>query len=169
MLRTADKCLDVSGKGSPEMDYETLDTVADLYVPFLAVLCGVVIGKRAWSHDWGKAKMAILFFIYGLVVTYGLMLLDDWFELWPKAGLDYSTHTAIAICLAAVLMFLVQSLSWLLGLSLVGYGLLMLYQNYHTVADILTTSIAVCIFIFPMSYALWSRHVAANQAPQDDR
>lgn len=145
------------------MNYETLDTIADAYVPLLGVICIVLIAQRALVTDWAQARKGILLLIHGLIVTYGLMLLDNQLGLWPAAGLDYSTHTAIAITLVLVAFLLMPSLSWPLFSSLVGYGLLMLYQNYHTLADLLTTGAVVSLLIFPVGYVLFLPEKSSNE------
>jgi hypothetical protein len=72
-------------------------------------------------------------------------LLDLRLSLWPRLGLDYSTHTAVALVLVLFLSMNAagQSMPWL-G-SLAGYAWLMTYQGYHSLVDIATTALAVAI------------------------
>ncbi|WP_416395616.1 hypothetical protein [Allohahella sp. A8] len=145
------------------MNYETLDTIADAYVPLLGVICIVLIAQRALVTDWAHARKGVLLLIHGLIVTYGLMVLDYQLGIWPAVGLDYSTHSAIAISLVLVALFIMPSLLWPLVSSLVGYGLLMLYQNYHTLADLLTTGVGVSLLIFPVGYVLFRPEKSSNE------
>jgi hypothetical protein len=55
-------------------------------------------------------------------------------------GLDFSTHTAVAVALVVSLCAIKPS-TWFGWVAvLFGYFALMLYQRYHTVADIVTTA-----------------------------
>lgn len=63
----------------------------------------------------------------------------------PKIGFDYSTHTAVSFSLAIVLSCLSDKLRIPVISSLLAYFLLMLYQRYHSLADILTTLTALFV------------------------
>ncbi len=84
------------------------------------------------------AAFAIVVFM-----AYGLMFLDNRYKVWPALGLDYSTHTAVALGLVILLSFNATKLKALWCGSFAAYVLLMLYQRYHTIADIVTTALAV--------------------------
>ncbi len=67
-----------------------------------------------------------------LVIVYVILFADNRFDLWPRLGLDYSTHTAFAV--AIITSLTVVSRRWLLLLIpiLVGYAALMMYLGYHS-------------------------------------
>ena len=94
----------------------------------------------------------------GALIAYGLIFLDNKLQLWPALGLDYSTHTAVALVLVVYLLANSLKASWFWLTSLVGYVLLMLYQRYHTVADIMTTAIVVAILYLPVVFVLFRKH-----------
>lgn len=127
------------------MDYETLDTIADAYIPLLA---GLYLFALVWTLSQlpGQRRAvgaSALILALMLLASYGLMFLDNWLKLWPGFGLDYSTHTAVSFSLVLALCMLKRRL-WPLWLgSFIGYLALMHYQQYHTVADMLTTLIAL--------------------------
>ncbi|MCX9157410.1 hypothetical protein OPU71_14880 [Niveibacterium sp. 24ML] len=125
------------------LNYETLDTLADAYTPLLALLWLALILHPLLARQWRTAVLRSALGISCLAVCYGLMFADRVLALWPAIGLDYSTHSAVAIAFVAILCTLLprQRLAWIA--SLLAYFLLMLYQRYHTVADILSTAIAV--------------------------
>lgn len=129
--------------------YETLDAIADSYIPVLAFIALASPLLRTLQLRWQLAGLQLLAFVHVALVGYGLMLLDNYFHLWPAVGLDYSTHTALALGLVAALCFNLPKLIVLWLISLVGYVLLMLYQEYHTLADILTTGLAVGLLVVP--------------------
>src|SRR5690606_41036687 len=113
----------------------TLDKIADAYVPLLAIaflggLAGIAFRK---PNERQVLLRVFLFFVGLLLVSYGLMFLDNAMGIWPAVGLDYSTHTAVALTLVLSLCGLARPFWKLLASSFVLYALLMLYQKYHTV------------------------------------
>ena len=133
------------------LDYQTLDTIADSYTPLLAILCLGFLGKSLFKKDFSTFKTLGLFVIYSLVVSYGIMFWDNHFNIWPAFKLDYSTHTAVALSLVVSLCLMASSLSRLWIASLLMYMTLMEYQNYHSLADMLSTALVVAIFLAPIT------------------
>lgn len=127
------------------MSFEQLDAIADSYIPLLLILFLVGFGRNTYRF-WPNYRAPLFSFLYLvglLVISYGLMFFDNTVRLWPALGLDYSTHTAVALSLVFALctVFPVQW-KWLAG-SMLAYAGLMLYQEYHSVMDILTTSLVI--------------------------
>ena len=135
--------------------FETLDAIADAYNPLLACISLLVIAARLFRAQWKRTGLGVAGFGGVAAVAYGLMFLDRYLNLWPALGLDYSTHTATALGLVILLSFEARKLVPLWVGSLACYVLLMLYQRYHTVTDIMTTAIVVGI---PLGWALAFLH-----------
>jgi hypothetical protein len=129
------------GKRHDMPSYELLDTIADAYVPALALISLLCIVAGTWKFRWKIGLERLLGFAAVAVIAYGLMFLDLRFGLWPALGLDYSTHTAVSLGLAIFLCFHARRLRWLWLGSLLCYVALMLYQRYHTVPDIISTAV----------------------------
>lgn len=125
------------------MDYETLDKIADSYIPLLAIVflmgwigCAIKLpGERV------RLLRVFIFALCLLVVSYGGMFFDNALHVWPFFGLDYSTHTAVSLSLVLGLCVLAPRFWMLAASSFVAYALLMLYQNYHSLADIISTAV----------------------------
>ncbi|MDC5819212.1 hypothetical protein OPW19_05155 [Vibrio europaeus] len=69
------------------------------------------------------------------------MFADKYTGVYAAVGLDYSTHTALALVFVTTL---VLSHDWVkrgILLSLLMYGGLMLYQGYHSWLDIALTTL----------------------------
>ena len=137
------------------LDYHTLDNIADAYTPLLALVCLRLLAKTVFLKQFSQLKLQGLFIIYSLLVSYGIMAWDNKFSIWPALGLDYSTHTAVAFSLVASLCLMSKPLSkwWIASLftSLLMYGALMKYQNYHSYTDMLSTALVVAIFLAPVA------------------
>ncbi len=127
------------------LSYEVLDTIADSYNPLLALIALIFIVKALLYSQWKLLGLRLAAFFAVAITAYGLMFLDNRLNIWSYWGLDYSTHTAIAVGLVLFLSFVRPQLRIWWFVSFIGYVLLMLYQRYHTIADILTTGITVSI------------------------
>lgn len=115
----------------------TLALIADLYTPLLLL---------TWLYYWRKAsrqtrQSTIKSLLIGAVIVYGVMLLDNALNIWPSMGMDYSTHSALALLLVVALSLQNKPLLSIAPVSLCAYFYLMWRLNYHSVADMLTTSL----------------------------
>ena len=122
--------------------YETLDLVADSYIPLLAIISFIFI-IRTMLQSLALGTLQLFSLLALLTLAYGLMAIDNYFRLWSGFNLDYSTHTAVALALTLFLSKSQTTYVKFAWASLIAYALLMLYQQYHTIADILSTAIAV--------------------------
>ncbi|MEH6451653.1 MAG: hypothetical protein V7782_01305 [Psychromonas sp.] len=125
------------------IDTQTWALIADTYTPVLVFMVLYYLKK---SNKVIQKQQAIAL-IKAIAVVYLLMFIDNYFSIWLSMGMDYSTHTAIALVFVVVLSY--RSLLHLIiaSLSLVLYGLLMRYLNYHSIADVVST-IVVLLPIF---------------------
>lgn len=137
--------------------YETLDAVADAYTPLLALACLAILVRTLRVLQWKALGLRMTSLAAGVCIAYGLMFLDNRFQVWPAAGLDYSTHTAVALVLVMFLSAHWPAVRWLSPLSLLAYALLMVYQRYHTVADIASTAAIVGLLYLPAVMPLFHR------------
>lgn len=124
---------------------QTLALIADIYTPLLAAVSFAYILMALWNTQWRLAFARFLAVAGGLAVAYALMFFDQRLNIWSEFSLDYSTHTAVALALVAFLSVTQPALAALWCGSLAGYALLMVYLDYHTFADILTTGAVVII------------------------
>lgn len=128
------------------MSYEALDQIADLYNPLLLLAALILTtlscrGSQAPYTNWLKR---IVLVGCGLALVYGVQYLDHRLQLWPRLGWDYSTHTAFAMAMVWPLWYYGRPpWRWVWPTSLVIYGVLMLYQRYHTLADMVSTAIVI--------------------------
>lgn len=136
------------------MDYETLDKIADAYTPLLLIVFLIGIGIRL-NQSWPnylRAARYIFRFLLLIAFSYGLMFVDNSVGIWPAIGLDYSTHTAVALALVICLVEIFPRFRWLSIGSLLLYIGLMLYQQYHSLLDIVSTGVIVLLFAISMRW-----------------
>lgn len=139
--------------------YQTLDAIADAYLPVLGSVVLLLIVKALLHKAWQQAAGFAVIVAGGLLIAYGLMFLDQTYLLWQRLGWDYSTHTAVALVLVSAWAVCSQHGRIIGPLSLVLYCALMLFQHYHTPADILSTAAIVGLFYRPViRYIVRSLH-----------
>lgn len=132
------------------MSYETLDTIADVYIPLLLGIFIVAVLAELYK-SWPRYQSAVahVYWLTGLlVVSYGIMFFDNATHLWPSFGLDYSTHTAVSLSLVLALCVLFSPHWVIIIVSMLAYCALMMYQEYHSFMDIFSTSLVILIFAF---------------------
>jgi hypothetical protein len=125
--------------------HETLHWIAGSYIPLLALLLLALVAKAFLRPDRRLARMRVLSVLAVLSIAWGFMLIDLCFDLFSAFGHDYSTHTAVALALVAVIARAVPRLAIMLAASFFSYLLLMLYQGYHTIPDMGITAVLVGI------------------------
>jgi hypothetical protein len=133
-------------------DYKTLDTIADAYLPLLLIIFLIAISVRFFTKPAERIKVGkVLLYLFLMVVaSYGLMFLDKSFQLWANVGLDYSTHTAVALSLVTALCILMKRYNLLFIATLLIYIVLVLYQEYHAIPDVVSTAAPVLLFGYIM-------------------
>ncbi|MBE9031248.1 hypothetical protein IQ266_16055 [filamentous cyanobacterium LEGE 11480] len=149
------------------LNYATLDAIADAYIPLLAVLVIVLIARAGLMRRGPLRWLYVSVLICGLIVAYSLGYIDATVGLWSSFSLDYSTHTAVALVLVILLNIVVKRYWPICSISLFCYFGLMLYQSYHSVADIVTTVIAVSFLFLPT--VIWLYHVFGVATSDDAR
>ena len=124
------------------MSWDTLDAIADSVNPILGIIA-LVWPWLHWRGSWRRAALSVATTLVSVGLAYVLATLDARYGWWPSVGLDFSTHTAVAIALVVSLCAIKPSIWFAWAAVLCGYVALMLYQGYHTAADILTTAAVI--------------------------
>ncbi len=126
----------------------TLAFIADCYSPALVVLSVILLTTRARRYGTMAGISDSLAVALSLAFIYAIMFVDNDIGLWHAAGLDYSTHTAFSLVWVLYICISLKTLLLPTIISLFCYGILMMYLQYHTLADIVTTSMAVTPVIY---------------------
>ena len=123
------------------MTYQQLDAIADSYIPLLGILTLLWFVRKGISLGVKSAFIEAMTTSLGVMYIYALMFLDAYFSAYASIGLDYSTHTALALVFVTTLALIGKEVRRITVISMVCYCLLMLYQGYHTLADMALTSL----------------------------
>ena len=141
------------------MDAQLLDTIADAVNPLLAL--AALIWAFARSREARRALPPWRFvagLALGLVAVYTVHNLDLRLRIWPRLGLDYSTHSAFATSVATSLAVADRRWAFALVPVLVGYAWLMVCQGYHSPSDIA----AAAALMAPLT---WLCHAGLRRVP----
>lgn len=132
------------------MTYKQLDTIADAYVPLLAILALISIAYKITTKNGRFSRLGkdLMHLFVPVFAVYALMFIDKALGIWSSVGLDYSTHTALSLVLIIFLCRHQPKFLLFYASSLLAYILLMLYQNYHSVADIISTACVIFLIHF---------------------
>jgi len=131
--------------------YEKLDFIADSYNPLLFLFAlYITINIFTKSKNKGIIKGVLLTTL--LATVYIVQALDNSFGAWSYFNSDYSTHTAFSFAL--VMFFIYESKKQIIIVisSFILYLVLMLYQQYHTLTDILSTIAILSPIMYFLAY-----------------
>jgi hypothetical protein len=123
--------------------YELLDHIADSVNPTL----GLLALSLPWLRVYRERSPSAWVRIAGVMLCVGVAYIGqaiDWLTgAWPALSLDYSGHSARCVALLVSLGHLGNR--WRRASIAIGtaYAALMMYQGYHTLADIITTALPV--------------------------
>ncbi|MBP0639335.1 hypothetical protein [Cupriavidus sp. AcVe19-6a] len=130
------------------LSYQALDRIADSHNPVLGAIWIVLALIPLLTRQWRLASARAGLGVACLLIAYGFMWIDGALHIWSRAGLDYSTHTAVAVALIATIGAISCRVGALAVVMFCLYVPLMLHQRYHTVVDVASTVLAVGIPVF---------------------
>ncbi len=129
-----------------------LKLLADLFDPLLALLALVM---PVWKMRDFRAQVPYYVALgMSLACVYAIKAVDDHFRIWPSFGLDYSTHTAFAVCMGASLGWVRPGWGLAIVAAILGYAALIVYLGFHSVADIATTAPIVAALTLSAHYIM---------------
>jgi hypothetical protein len=131
-----------------------LSIVADIYIPLitLMIVIELTLTNKLLTNNQHLLKFRLLLLTGSLASAFGLMAIDNIFQLWASLGLDYSTHSAVALGLVLLLCLLKPTVYIYYLVSLLLYFWLMVLLRYHTALDILST----VLIILPLKLGFFS-------------
>src|SRR5688572_7171603 len=132
------------------MDYESWDRIADAVNPTVGVITlalSLAVRRPGNPPRWAQ----LLLTLAAVASIYAVGWLDARLGLWSSAGLDYSTHTALHVAIV-VSLWMIDRRAGMAGVAIaLLYVALMLYQKYHSLADIATSAVVIA----PLAWGIW--------------
>lgn len=125
------------------MTYDQWDAIADAVNPVMAIVT-LLVPFFIRSGYRGGRRAFYLALASSMATMYALGWIDARQNIWASWGMDYSTHTGFAVVLVASLWLWARPVGLSAGAVAIAYAGLMLYQGYHSLADIALTGAIVC-------------------------
>ena len=135
------------------MTFEEWDALADAVNPCMAVTVLLLPWLTKSTRQLSRTTFYVAAFA-NVALVYLIGFIDRLSSMWGRFGLDFSTHTGVAVALVMSSM-LWQSRGWVGFFVVAAYIQLMLAQGYHTGADIVTTAIVVVVGCALTHVAVW--------------
>lgn len=127
--------------------YYILDKIADSFIPTLLI---VIIASFLTLYLKKKSEYAnkrLISFVITIVFVYTIMLIDQKYSIFPALNLDYSTHAALSFTCVTFLILSYRKIVLIWVLLWCTYLILMIYQKYHSLTDIVVTTLLVAPFV----------------------
>ena len=145
------------------LTYQQWDAIADAYLPALLVISLIFLINTLRLKQFKQGAVEFLLLLLGTISIYSVMFIDNSLKIWPSFNSDYSTHTALAL---VFVFYLCQKhkIAFIGAIgSMCAYIILMMYQEYHTFLDIVTTSLVVLPILYFVHKLLQRFHPQSKQ------
>jgi hypothetical protein len=132
------------------MDYESWDRIADAVNPTLGLITlalSLAIRRPGNPPRWAQ----LLLTLAAVASVYAFGWIDAQLGIWPSAGLDFSGHTGVHVAIVVSLWIIDLRAGMAATAVALLYGALMIYQRYHSLADIATTAVVIA----PLAWGIW--------------
>jgi hypothetical protein len=147
--------------------YEQWDAIADAVNPVMAIMT-LMLPLLTRSTYAGRRIAFYTATAISMVAMYALGWLDARLHVWAFGGMDYSTHSGFTAVLVASVWLWKRAAGVAAAAIGAAYAVLMLYQGYHSIADIVSTVAvitALTLGIHLLRAAVVRRRAASTSAP----
>lgn len=145
------------------MTYEQWDAIADSVNPIMAIVTLLLPVLTRSTYSGGRLAFYVASAV-SMATMYGLGWMDARWQIWASVGMDYSTHSGFAAVLVVSIWLWKRAAGVVATVIGAAYAVLMVYQRYHSIADIATTVAPITALTLGI-HALRAaavRHVAAS-------
>ena len=114
-----------------------------------ALLIALIVGLIfIWRQE--KLRFWAIFIATALSIALAYLIknVEGHNDVWTNWGMNFSSHSALAIACCTALAFIWQRRWWIFAAIFIAYAIFMIFMQFHTVADILSTSAV----IFPICW-----------------
>jgi hypothetical protein len=132
------------------MEYASWDRIADAVNPILGLITlalSLAIRRPGNPPRWAQ----LLLTLAAVASVYAIGWLDSRYALWAAAGMDFSTHAGVHVAIVASLWMIDRRLGIAGTVIALLYGALIVYQKYHSLADVASTA----FIIAPLALGIW--------------
>jgi hypothetical protein len=123
--------------------FKPLHLLANATNPLLgiALIVGLIL---LWQHEKNNAGRIFIAAVISIVLIQVIhQVAEVHYNVWGHWGMNFSTHAAMTIVFCVPLALLWKRLWWLFLLIFIAYDVLMILLAFHSLADIVTTTIVI--------------------------
>ena len=106
----------------------------------IALITGLAV---LWRHDKARFRGILIASIVSIVLVYLIKGVEGRNDIWENWGMNFSSHSALAIACCTALAFVWQRRWWVFASLFIAYALFMIFMQFHTAADILSTAAVI--------------------------
>ena len=128
----------------------------------LVLIVGLIF---VWRQDKSRFWGVFIASIISIAIAYLIKNIEGHNDIWANWGMNFSSHSALAIACCTAMAFIWQRRWWIFATFFIVYAIFMIIMQFHTLADILSTSAVIFPLCWICHYWAWWRN-RAKQALQ---
>lgn len=130
--------------------------------PALAI--ALIVGLALlWRQDKSRFWGIFIASIISIALAYLIKNVEGHNDIWAHWGMNFSSHSALAIACCTAMAFIWQRRWWVFAVIFIAYAIFMVMMQFHTVADILSTSAVIFPICWVCQFVAWRRTKVITQ------
>lgn len=125
----------------------------------IALIVGLVV---IWRQERSRFWPILIATALSISLTYLIKNVEGHNDVWANWGMDFSSHSALAIACCVALAFIWQHRWWIFSAIFIAYAIFMMIMQFHTLADILSTSAIIFPLCWICQFVAWRRNRATK-------
>jgi hypothetical protein len=134
--------------------FKILHLVANATNPLLGIALIVAL-FLLWQQNKPYATGIFLATIVSIVFINIIRVGEAHYDIWSRWGMNFSTHAAMTIAFCVPLALIWQKRWWLFLAIFIAYDALMMMLLFHSLADIITTTIVIFPICAAYQFVAW--------------
>jgi hypothetical protein len=118
----------------------------------IALVVGLVL---LWRKDKTRFWAIFAAAAASIAISYLIKNVEGHNYIWAHWGMDFSSHSALAIACCTAMAFIWQRRWWIFAVIFVAYAIFMIMMQFHTTADILSTSAVIFPICLACQFVAW--------------
>jgi hypothetical protein len=142
--------------------FKILHQIANATNPLLGI--ALIVGLALlWRQNKFNCWRIFLATIISIVLINIIRVGEAHYDIWSHWGMNFSTHAAITIAFCVPLALIWQKRWWLFLAIFLVYDALMMMLSFHSLADIITTSVLIFPICAVCQFVAWRREKLSSK------
>lgn len=118
----------------------------------IALIAGLVV---LWGRDKSRSQGIFIAAAVSIVLSYIIKNMEGHNHIWAHWGMNFSSHSVLPIACCTAMAFIWQRRWWVFALLFAAYAIFMILMQFHTLADILSTSAVIFPLCLICQFVAW--------------